>query len=1113
MDHLDLPTEQHLLLACIVTTNDYVKNIPYFGLLTNCDIVRGMDLSALGPLGEMANNAERAEAIMPFVQRYIDEVNRRLVQRKLESKRQTKALAIQQGGIDVEVCHYHHSVTAFVARTATSMAEPLLQEDQSPRSHYVITAFLQEMYARKAQQEHSRRFKASTNALIQHPSTDTVSTTELSATVADLDIESVLSSTSTQVGPKKVCASSRKRKSSQKRLQNRKDRFKDRLAEKKRKKWEDSQFRPRTHDQRQYVVRSVNILDAPGVEESELLKMTIPAPRIRKATGDSKKVDSNNNGNSATTSSNGQKSNAKKKRKKPRKPKKAKSGPASLKTGFSTSFATSTQTLGSVQGCLRRALLPAGESGRIQRLSNNDINAIANRIEAAVSTIAEARMYVCRLLVILVYDALLKQQTPEAAPELHGEAFDVLDLLLEKSTGTAIIRYFFALVLNGKIDARGKKIVKEKTLAAKRMAEATYTRLKDMLPGLTSVNRRQIPLSRVIVHASMEMGVQLRKHFKEIPFTIGGRMKKCGWKEEDIPQGATESDNNDDEEDDEDDGEDEVEVDDGDEEGNDDDAESCFNKGHIQRWWREARRLPLPMMPVFSLRHQFKDPFVTFEERALPAILWSTSKSRPNPAAAAASKILSAKEATKLTEEHYGELTRTLFYGDPDEIRKSKRVWQTPYGRRSTTMHALAKSCGDVFSSTALHTFLDLKFTHVAKTIECLEKGIPCDSAPPPLPTTRLPQELRPFCPRYAISNIFSTNGTELNINCYDTTKPHRKQSTFVPIYRIESKFPTTKSILDEFGVSSIDEIEAWGVDPGEVNTAAFCRVVREESTTSDTASSTTVFRPGVEAKNLTINRKALYQPVFAHREQMNALISKRILISQGQPIQGALWAKDDKTLRDDSVCLPSISDVQDRLPSRQHTSTDDIEHSTKTFFQSQGLLHGFYSAKRIKRMAWSLKKVKKAEIDRAIDSILKQCTKKTLFCYGNGSFRTGINLASPHETFKAIFAQKATAAGHIVVLIDEYLTSSLCPSCLEMGVSSRLAKPTMRSCVCLVCARWLHRDVIGAQNIAVAGEAWLHTQARPLPLCRPISSTNLPKTNICAENAVTFISSSQIDS
>ena len=115
-----------------------------------------------------------------------------------------------------------------------------------------------------------------------------------------------------------------------------------------------------------------------------------------------------------------------------------------------------------------------------------------------------------------------------------------------------------------------------------------------------------------------------------------------------------------------------------------------FAGGYIRHWWKEAGRLPPAMQPLFCLQHKFTDPFITFEERALPPILWSTSKKNPNPYAAAASKIMTSKEASALVESMHGELIRILFYGEPDEIRKSHSVWQTSYGRRSTPMEALA---------------------------------------------------------------------------------------------------------------------------------------------------------------------------------------------------------------------------------------------------------------------------------------------------------------------------------------------------------------------------------------------------------------------------------------
>ncbi|KAG0314740.1 hypothetical protein BGZ99_007883, partial [Dissophora globulifera] len=480
LQHLGLPSEQHLLLACVVTSNDYFNNIPYFGLLTNCEVIRDIDLSTLGPLGASASNADRAKAIMPFIQLYLDGVKDRLKQRKVKSKRQSAT----QGEDPVQVDYYSHSVTAFVARTETPMIEPLQPDDESPCSHETITTIIQELYSRKIQQQQLRQSKNDANTLTQHPPSDRVSTNERSDMVTDTNIESALPSTSV-------------------RQQHRKHRFKAKLLEDKHKQWRESQFKSRTDNQQRYAVRSVNILNALSVEESELLKMTIPEPRVKKAQA----IDPNDNNSSTATSFNQRKRTTEPQPKmKHRKPKKAKSDVVSLKSGFTKSFATSTQTLGSIQGCMRRAPLPASECGRIPRLSEGDIKAIANRIEAAVTTMAEARMYVCRAVDIMVYDELLKNEPKAPADffEEDGETFDVLDLLLDKSAGTAIIKYLFSLVLNGKIDGRGPKSEKEKTKAAKKMAQGTFKRLEEILPSFRPVNRDLMPLGRLVVDAAAE---------------------------------------------------------------------------------------------------------------------------------------------------------------------------------------------------------------------------------------------------------------------------------------------------------------------------------------------------------------------------------------------------------------------------------------------------------------------------------------------------------------------------------------------------------------------------------------------------------------------------------
>ena len=188
-------------------------------------------------------------------------------------------------------------------------------------------------------------------------------------------------------------------------------------------------------------------------------------------------------------------------------------------------------------------------------------------------------------------------------------------------------------------------------------------------------------------------------------------------------------------------------------------------------------------------------------------------------------------------------------------------------------------------------------------------------------------------------------------------------------------------------------------------------------------ASANRILPPAIEAKNLVVNRQSLYQPVLAHRHQMEELKTHRIKVSQGQRIEGKIWTEQNDAQSNNSISLPSITEIQDLLPSHQHERTQDLEASTIRFFQVQALLHGFYGAKRIKAMDWSLKKARKAELDLAIDTILKECPKKTFFCYGNGSFRTGINLASPHEAFKALFAQKVKASFSFYVNVFSFVS------------------------------------------------------------------------------------------
>ncbi|KAG0197103.1 hypothetical protein BGX28_009376 [Mortierella sp. GBA30] len=223
--------------------------------------------------------------------------------------------------------------------------------------------------------------------------------------------------------------------------------------------------------------------------------------------------------------------------------------------------------------------------------------------------------------------------------------------------------------------------------------------------------------------------------------------------------------------------------------------------------------------------------------------------------------------------------------------------------------------------------------------------------------------------------------------------------------------------------------------------------------TTGPKAVERQVLGRGIEAHNLIISRSSLYAPTVAYRQDMESLKSQRVRVNPGQLIDGSIWANSDPR-SDAKTGLPTIHDFENLLLPTAYETIDEMETAIRRFRTVEPLLHDFYSSTKVKKLDWEHAKAKKAEMDWAISAILKECPQPTLFAYGNGKFRTGINLASKHETFKHQFAVRATSEGHVVVLVDEKYTSAMCPRCAEIGISSRMAKPTMRSCVCVICTQ-----------------------------------------------------------
>ncbi|KAF8943008.1 hypothetical protein BGZ47_005921 [Haplosporangium gracile] len=186
-------------------------------------------------------------------------------------------------------------------------------------------------------------------------------------------------------------------------------------------------------------------------------------------------------------------------------------------------------------------------------------------------------------------------------------------------------------------------------------------------------------------------------------------------------------------------------------------------------------------------------------------------------------------------------------------------------------------------------------------------------------------------------------------------------------------------------------------------------------------------------------------------------------VVAPGPEVSADLWVNANSDRDKIGVSVPSIKDVENPLLQYQHNTQEDLEKAIQRVFLVRPVLQDFYASDKIKKKDLELTKWKRAEMDWAIDA-------------------------------------PAAAAGHIVVLVDEMLTSTMCLTCVELGVSLHLAKPTMRSCACLTCGRWLHRDIVGAHNLAIVGERWIRSLTRPAPLCRQNSvhlSTSNPSASL----------------
>ncbi|CAO3573985.1 unnamed protein product [Mortierella alpina] len=154
-----------------------------------------------------------------------------------------------------------------------------------------------------------------------------------------------------------------------------------------------------------------------------------------------------------------------------------------------------------------------------------------------------------------------------------------------------------------------------------------------------------------------------------------------------------------------------------------------------------------------------------------------------------------------------------------------------------------------------------------------------------------------------------------------------------------------------------------------------------------------------------------------------------------------------------------SVNDIQNGMVDFGDGSPQAVRDHLRAWETAFRKLREFYSCNAYKKRNWARRKAFRAEYDWAVTGLLSLALLDT-------------ELNQLHRR-----VTDATALGHVVVVADEYRTSSICPNCDQW-----LAKPTMRSCFCVSpqCNRYIHRDIVGGHNIARIGRQWLLQLSRP---------------------------------
>jgi hypothetical protein len=199
-----------------------------------------------------------------------------------------------------------------------------------------------------------------------------------------------------------------------------------------------------------HTIKDVNC--ASPVKPDELLLMSVDGPRPYKPKADLKP-------NTDKKKSTRKKRAAKKVREK--------EGAKGLKSLYSKAFQATTLTVGCWRGCLRRA------SG----LTKEQVKAVSNRINEGVHILNKTRSYLYKTLELYINTTV----------EIDDES-STLDLLLSKKYGRTALRTLSTLILNGKLDTRGRKTDNEKAKSCQELGEEMYNLLVKTVSRQVMVN-------------------------------------------------------------------------------------------------------------------------------------------------------------------------------------------------------------------------------------------------------------------------------------------------------------------------------------------------------------------------------------------------------------------------------------------------------------------------------------------------------------------------------------------------------------------------------------------------------------------------------------------------